>query len=211
MKITCIVFIACIIACGCSSSQLTEMPEKLPRLIEQEPFPPMSGDLLVNHSEFDLKILVAENGSVLKAELLNPIGDAAWDTLATSRMKQWKFSPAIQNGKPIPMWITFRAHVKCETPVYIGLAEIVCENSSDADSAYSLLLAGKDFGMLVSRFSISDSKANHGDLGQVDISRYGESMKHVLAELKENEFTQPLALGEHFVIFKRLATHERFQ
>ncbi len=211
MKSTCIFFIACIIACGCASTQPTEMPEKMPRLIEQEPFPPMSEALLTNHSEVDLRILVAEDGSVLKAELLNPSGDAAWDALANARMKQWKFTPAMQNGKPLSMWINFRGHIRCETPVYIGLAEIVCGNVSVADSVYTFLRAGEDFRALVSRYSISSSKGNYGELGQVDISRYGMDVKPILAQLKENDFTQPVALGEHFVIFKRLATDERFQ
>ena len=211
MKSTCIFFIACVIAYGCASTQPAGMPEKLPRLIEYEPFPPMSGALLNNHPEFDLRILVAEDGSVLKAELLTLSGDAAWDTLAKARMKQWIFSPAIQNGKPIPMWVNFRARIKCEIPVYFELAEIVCENVSTADSAYALLQAGENFETLVSRFSISHSKENHGDLGHVDISRYGEEVKHVLAGLKENDFTEPVALGEHYVIFKRLKGDVRFQ
>ncbi len=198
-------------ACGCASTQQAEMPEKLPRLIEHEPFPPMSSEFLSNHSAFDLRILVADDGSVMRAELLNPSGDTAWDALARARMKQWKFSPAIQNGKPIAMWINFRARIKSEIPIYFRLAEIVCENISTADSVYALLQTGENFESLASRFSISDFKKNHGDLGHVDISRYGEEVKHVLAELKENDFTKPVALGEHFVIFERLAEDVRFQ
>ncbi len=186
MKSTHFLFLACAFAWGCASTQSIDMPEKMPRLIEQEPFPPMSEALLASHSELDLRILIAEDGSVLKAQLLNLSGDAEWDALAIARMEQWKFSPAIHNGKPIAMWINFHARVKCETPVYIGLAEIECESASVADSVYALLRSGEDFGLLVSNFSVSKSKGNHGDLGQVDISRYGEDVKHVLAELKEN-------------------------
>jgi TonB family protein len=211
MKSTWIFFIAFAIAGGCASTESVDMPEKMPRLIEQEPFPPMSDALLSRHSELNLRILIAEDGSVLKAELLNPSNDAAWDALASDRMKQWKFSPAIHNGKPVSMWINFHAHVKCETPVYIGLAEIECESASVADSVYALLRAGRDFGLLVSNFSIAKSKGNRGDLGQVDISRYGESVKQVLAGLKENTFTEPLPMGEHYVIFKRLSADVRFE
>jgi len=171
----------------------------------------MSAALLVHHSELDLRILVADDGSVQKAEILNPSGDAAWDELAGSRMKQWKFSPAIQKGKPIAMWINFHAHVKCEAPVYIGLAEIVCETAMVADSVYALLKAGKAFDALVSTYSISHSKENHGDLGQVDISRYGEKVRRVLRGLDENGYSEPLAMGEHFVIFKRLASEVRYE
>ena len=211
MKSTHFLFLACAFAWGCASTQSIDMPEKMPRLIEQEPFPPMSEALLASHSELDLRILIAEDGSVLKAQLLNLSGDAEWDALAIARMEQWKFSPAIHNGKPIAMWINFHARVKCETPVYIGLAEIECESASVADSVYALLRSGEDFGLLVSNFSVSKSKGNHGDLGQVDISRYGEDVKHVLAELKENGYTEPLPMGEHYVIFKRLSTDVRFE
>ena len=103
------------------------------------------------------------------------------------------------------------AHVKSETPVYIGLGEIVCESSVVADSVYSLLKAGESFDALASNFSISKSKGNHGDLGQVDISRYGERLRRVLKGLDENAYTEPLALGSHFVIFKRHASDVRFE
>ncbi|MGA7161738.1 MAG: peptidylprolyl isomerase [Bacteroidota bacterium] len=211
MKTIYIFFLASALAYGCASIETAEMPEKLPQLIEHEPFPPMSNTLLDNHPVFDLKILVAEDGSVVKAELLNPTGIVEWDTLAIARMKQWIFSPAIQNGKPISMWINFRARIKCEIPTYFRLAEIVCQNASTADSVYALLRTGENFETLVSRYSVANSKENRGDLGHVDISRYGEEVKHVLAELKENAFTEPIALGEHDVIFKRLTEDVRFQ
>ncbi len=211
MKSIYVFFLFCAIGYGCASTQSMDMPEKMPRLIEQEPFPPMSETLFASHSELDLRILIADDGSVMKADLLNPSGDGVWDSLAVDRMKQWKFSPAIQNGKPISMWINFHARVKFELPVYIGLAEIECKSSSVADSVYALLRAGEDFDLLVSNFSISKSKENHGDLGQVDITRYGESVKHVLTELKENEYTEPVSMGEHFVIFKRLPGNVRFE
>jgi|GEM_PF-396559 len=211
MRTTCIVVLSCFIAFGCATTQNADMPEKMPQLIEQEPFPPMSASLMAYHSELDLRILVADDGSVEKAEIMNPSGDAAWDELADSRMKLWKFSPAIHDGKPVTMWINFHAHVKCEIPVYIGLAEIVCATATVADSVYTLLRAGEAFDALASNFSISKSKQNHGDLGQVDISRYGEKVRHVLKSLDENEYTEPLALGDHFVIFKRLAADVRFE
>ena len=138
MKSTWIFTIAFALACGCASTESVDMPEKMPRLIEQEPFPPMSEALLARHSELDLRILIAEDGSVLKAELLNPINDAAWDALASEQIKQWKFSPAMHNGKPVSMWINFHAHVNAKPPVYIGLAEIECGSTSISVSRFGL-------------------------------------------------------------------------
>jgi TonB family protein len=210
MKPASISLFACLLLWGCGSTESVDMPEVMPRLIEQEPFPPMSEALVLSHSELDLRILISEDGSVLKAQLINPSTDAAWDSLAGERMKEWKFSPAIHRGKPIAMWINFHAHVKFEIPVYVGLAEIECGTAELADSVFTLLQAGKNFDSLVSSFSISKSKENHGQLGQVDISRYGDRVKRILTALKGNGYTEPIALGEHFVIFKRLAADARF-
>ncbi len=191
--------------CGCASIQPQEMPDKLPHLIEQEPFPAMSYAISNTHQEFDLKLQIADNGNVLKAEILNPTGDAEWDSMAVQRIEKWRFSPAIHSGSPIRMWVTVHAYIKAEEPLTMGLAEFVCMNSSLADSVYTLLLSGEDFGRLVFLFSISKSKANNGDLGQVDVHRYDQGVRKTLLRLKENEITEPLAMGQQYVIFKRVA------
>ena len=210
MKTALICFFGCFLLWGCASTETVDMPEVMPRLIEQEPFPPMSEALVLNHSELELRILISEDGSVLKAQLMNPSTDAVWDSLAGERMKEWRFSPAMHGGKPITMWINFHAYIKFESPVYVGLAEIECSTIELADSVFALLQAGKNFDSLASSFSISKSKENHGQLGQVDISRYGDRVKRILTALKGDGYTEPIPLGEHFVIFKRLAADGRF-
>ena len=165
----------------------------------------MSNVLSSTHREFDLKLQIEDNGNVLKAEILNPTGDAEWDSIATMRIGKWRFAPAIHAGSPIRMWVTIRAYVRAEDPLTMGLAEFACMDPHLADSVYALLLTGENFGRLVSLFSISKSKANNGDLGQVDIHRYGQGVQRSLRHLKENEFTEPLAMGQQYVIFKRVA------
>jgi parvulin-like peptidyl-prolyl isomerase len=93
----------------------------------------------------------------------------------------------------------------------MGLREIVCANSLIADSVYALLLGGEDFGKLVSKFSISKSRALNGDLGEVDIHRYTEEVQKALLHLRENEFTKPLAMGEQYAIFQRIVWDVRLQ
>jgi hypothetical protein len=205
MKPLYLLFLTLLLWCGCASFQPQELPDKLPHLIEQEPFPPMSYAVSKTHHEFDLKLQIEDNGNVLKAVILNPTGEAEWDSIATLRIGKWKFSPAIHAGNPIRMWVTIRAYVKSEEPLTMGLAEFTCMDLRLADSVHSLLLSGEDFGRLVSLFSISKSKANDGDLGQVDIHRYAHGVQKALRQLKENEITEPLAMGQHYVIFKRLA------
>lgn len=205
MKALYLFLLAIVLWCGCASIQPQELPDKLPHLIEQEPFPPMSYAISKTHPEFDLKLQIEDNGEVLQAEILNPTGDAEWDSMAIQRIGKWRFSPAILAGHPIRMWVRIRAYVRTEEPRTMGLAEFVCIDPRLADSVYALLLSGEDFGRLVSLLSISKSKANNGDLGQVDIHRYAQGVQKTLLQLKENEITEPLAMGQQYVIFKRTA------
>jgi len=198
-------FLALFAWSGCASFQPQEAPDKLPHLIEQEPFPPMSYAISATHHEFDLRLQIEDNGNVLKAELLNPTGDSEWDSMAVQRIEKWRFSPAIHAGNPIRMWVAIRAYIRTEEPLTMGLAEFVSTDQRLADSVYALLQTGEDFGRLVSLFSISKSKENNGDLGQLDIHRYERRVQKKLTNLKENEFTEPLAMGQQYVIFKRVA------
>ena len=91
------------------------------------------------------------------------------------------------------------------------LAEIVCANSSIADTVYTLLQGGEKFERMVSLYSVGKSRTYNGDLGEVDIHRYAENIQKSLLQLKANECTEPLAMGEQFVIFKRLVWDVRIQ
>ena len=91
------------------------------------------------------------------------------------------------------------------------LAEIVCPSSEIADYVRGLLSAGKDFALLASSFSVSQSKDQGGNLGQIDICRYRDEVRKVLGDLSENEVSQPVEVGQKYVIFKRLADDVRFQ
>lgn len=208
---TAILFLAGILLAGCASTQPNEPLERLPQLIVQEPFPPMTETLFNSRHDVDLKIQVADNGNVLRAELLNPTGDTEWDSLAQYRVGKWRFAPALHEGKPMQMWITIHAQIKFDEPLTMHLAEIVCPSSTVADSVYDMLLAGEDFNRLVSVFSIGSSITERGDLGEVDIHRYRQELQKDLMALRENRFTRPLAMGDHFVIFKRLERRIRYQ
>ncbi len=200
-----------LIAFGCASTQPVDMPDRLPHLVEQEPFPPLPDGSFQNRLLFDLRLQVAEDGSVSKGEILNPSGDPVWDSVALTKIKKWVFSPAIHNGKPMTMWINIAARVKYEEPVIMRLAEIVCPTSVIADSVRGLLDSGKDFALLASSFSVSQSKDQGGNLGQIDICRYRDEVRKVLADMSENEVSQPVVVGQKYVIFKRLPNDVRFQ
>ena len=208
---TAILFLVGILLTGCASTQPSEPLERLPQLIVQEPFPPMSEALFKTRHDVELKIQVADNGNVLKAELLDPTGDSEWDSLALTRIGKWRFSPAMRAGKPMQMWITIHAQIKFDDPITMHLAELVCPSSSVADSVYGLLLAGEDFYRLASVVSTGATIAMEGDLGEVDIHRYRQEVQKTLVSLREDHFTKPLEMGDHFVIFKRLGRNVLYQ
>jgi len=212
MKAVLLLILASIVACGCATTQPVELPDKLPHLIEQEPFPPMSEAISKTHLQFDIRLQVAEDGSVSRAQLLDLTGDPQWDSIAQNQITKWKFSPAVHNGKAISMWVNIIARVKFQEPLLMRLAEIVCPNQAMADSLYGLLRNGQHFDLLAASFSIAPSKDKGGDLGTLDLCRYGEDVRRTIARLHENGYTEPIALGERFVIFKRLSVEEvRFQ
>ena len=199
------------LALGCASNQAVDMPDRLPHLVEQEPLPPLPRSMSINHVVFDLRMQVTENGSVANAEILNPSGDPTWDSLALAKMGKWIFSPALRDGKPISMWVTMAAKVRFEEPVFMRLAEIVCPSPTIADSVRALLLGGQDFSTLASGFSVSRSKEEGGNLGRIDICRYRDEVKKVLADLSVNEISVPVAVGDKYIIFKHLSDEVRIQ
>jgi TonB family protein len=187
------------------------MPDKLPHLVEQEPFPPLPPALSQGRLQIDLRLQVAEDGTVSKGDILNASGDAAWDSLALTKIKKWRFSPAVYNGKPMAMWINIAARIKFEEPLFMRLSEIVCPSIAIADSVHALLTSGADFGLLATNFSISQSKDQRGDLGQIDICRYRDEVRKVLTDLKVDQVSDPVAVGDRYVIFKRQSEDIRFQ
>ena len=89
-------------------------------------------------------------------------------------------------------------------PKVFSLAEIQLDNIDDADSVYRALLNGADFTSLVLIYSTSNSRANNGLIGNVNVKHFSDKISLALSQLKEGEFTKPLSYGEHYLIFKRL-------
>ncbi len=53
-----------------------------------------------------LRILIDETGTVLRARVLKSAGDAALDSAAVRAVRQFEFSPARKNGKPVKVEMT---------------------------------------------------------------------------------------------------------
>jgi TonB family protein len=189
---------------GCASLQTAEAPDTLPKLVYQAPLPPWPTTVPNRQVSVDVKFLVAADGTVRRAELMTPSRFASWDREAVQQLLKWRFSPAMADGKPIPLWIRQTVNIRFAEPLIMGLAEIVCPDRVVADSVYQMLSSGTAFEVLAKSFSTAPSRDLGGSLGSINIRTLPTEIQDELTKLREGEFTHPLELGNGFVIYKRL-------
>ncbi|MDY0082249.1 MAG: peptidylprolyl isomerase [Ignavibacteriaceae bacterium] len=189
---------------GCKVFQPEESNYVPPALIKQASLPPLQILNFLDSYEFDCLMRVNCCGDVVDAKILTTSGNVEWDSLARLSLLDWKYSPAIYEGRPVELTIKRKVRVIVEEPQFYSLAEIEVQNYSKADSVYKALLAGADFTRLCINCSCSKSKERNGILGKVNINHFSEDIKAQIAVLTEGEFTKPIACGEHYIIYKRL-------
>jgi PPIC-type PPIASE domain len=188
---------------GCIASQPSES-YIAPKLIDQEPFPALPPNLVIYRQDFHMKLQVGADGTVLHVFFDHWSGDPEWDSIAVQRIRHWRFSPGMYNGTPVKLWVDLHACVRCEEPVMMAVEEIMCPTRQIADSVYTLLRSGSDFETLASACSIAPSRPHGGRLGEVDIHRFPDVVHNALMDIKSNEFTAPLAVGNYYCIYKRV-------
>ncbi|MFA6540260.1 MAG: TonB family protein [Bacteroidota bacterium] len=194
----CVLFFS---ACS-STQQVSELV--LPELLIQQPLPPFPASFVSPTVKIDLEILVIEDGSVKHVRLLSTSGNPEWDSTALLAIKNWRYSPAIYQGKPVRLWLHQTATVQFSQPHLVPLAEIICTTQEEADTAYARLAEGCEFCDMVLMYSISSSKQQRGSLGEVNIHLYPDHVERALEQLAENEFTKPIKFGDKYIIFKRI-------
>ncbi|MDP4175590.1 MAG: energy transducer TonB [Bacteroidota bacterium] len=201
-----IILLFCIgLIVGCSSTIQEDSSITRPELLERYPLPSIPSKVDIIRFTLDMRILIDEHGVVRNVLLQNSIGDEAWDKLATGSIMKWKFTPALYDGKPYKVWVRQQVSIKLDEPVYMTLAEIMCDSYEDASRVVEALDKGKDFGELASQVSIGPSKVKKGVLGKVDIHCYSDEIASALKRLKVDEHSDPLHYGQKFVIFKRIS------
>jgi TonB family protein len=188
---------------GCYSFQQTAEPG-VPQLIYQSPLPAFPATIQNLPSEISLSVFVLENGTVEQVRFSKSSGSNGWDSLAVIAMKQWRFSPARINNKPISTWFHMRAPLQYTNPMPFSLAEIICATKETADTIYKSLEQGQEFSELVKRYSIDTSRENYGIIGEVDVYCYPKNIRRALLRLDIEEYTKPLPYGDHYIIFKRI-------
>jgi parvulin-like peptidyl-prolyl isomerase len=119
-------------------------------------------------------------------------------------MKQWRFTPARMDNKPVGSWFHMQSTLRYANPQLMNLAEILCTTEEEADSVYRAIEEGQNFSELAMRFSVDPSREMSGILGEVDINLYPEIIRKPLSKLSINEYTKPIQYGDLFAIFKRL-------
>jgi len=199
-----LVFLLCL-GCfiGCSSTQQTA-DDSYPQILTRTPLPVVPTSISQPYFEMDMVLFILEDGSVGHVKLRRASGDAAWDSLAIASIRQWHFIPARFENRIISTWFRLKLTIRYANPIYLPLAEILCNREEEADSVYAALQRGEDFGELAMKYSVAPSRVMKGLLGEVDINLYAESIYKAIQQLGAEEYTEPLKFGEQFVIFKRL-------
>ncbi len=152
----------------------------------------------------ELKIHVADDGSVPDVLFLDGSGSDEWDSAASTAIRKWKYSPARYQEKPVSIWLHQTAVIQFSEPQYLLLAEILCQTPEEADSAYALLEQGWSFSDVAEKYSVASSRGMDGRLGTVNIQIYPQQIKIILARLNREQYTSPIKYGERYAIFKRL-------
>jgi parvulin-like peptidyl-prolyl isomerase len=202
MKLTILLLcLVCLIGC----SPIKEISDgSVPQLLIQSPLPPFPNTLAHPVFELETVMFIMEDGTVGKTRMLKGSGDAAWDSLALSSMKQWRFTPARMENKPIGSWFHMQSTLRYASPQYMNLAEILCTTEEEADSVYRAIEQGQNFNELAMRCSVDPSREMSGILGEVNINLYPENIRKPLGKLNMNEYTEPIKYGDLYAIFKRL-------
>jgi TonB family protein len=203
------ILIAAFLLCGCTTFDQSYRPDILPQLIKQEPLPPWPFGTRDEEVALDVEFRIGGDGSVKDVAFLTPSFSKEWNALALEKMREWKFSPAFVNGRPIPIWIRQTIRMKFEEASYLRLAEIVCPDQQTADSVFALLNLGAPFDSLARAFSTSSSRTQGGFLGDVDLRTLPQFVRHELGKVRTNHFTSPILLGQNYVIYKCLPAGPR--
>jgi protein TonB len=90
-----------------SSVVALDLVDVKPVLKKSEPIVVPEGVIRVSKSGTTVfvNVLIETDGSVSKAELLTSAGNDTLDQAALKTVKQYRFTPALKNGKPVRVWV----------------------------------------------------------------------------------------------------------
>lgn len=80
--------------------------DEMPRLLKKvEPEYPRIARLTGVEGVVVLSLLVNESGHVTDTQILKSLGNTGCDEAAATAARQWRFAPAIKDGRSVAMWI----------------------------------------------------------------------------------------------------------
>jgi TonB family protein len=199
-----LVFLVCLVfLAGCTTFQQHDTAVTQPELLEQTSLPPISGSSFKNNFRLVIRMLIDEEGKVLKAKFIAGSGYEEWDSVALESICNWRFSPARINNNPVKIWVNQIAVIKLQEPMYWSISEILCPTLETANLVYDSLKAGGSFAELAAQYSVAETKAIKGYLGKVDVNLYSAPIREKLLKLRDNQFTEPIKYGDKYIIFKK--------
>ncbi len=190
---------------GCSSGWQATPPAGQRDLLVLEPLPPLSFPSAARGLQLNVLFHVMRDGTVSEVRFLGAgSGNAEWDSLARQSMQRWQFMRIPGDGPPIDTWVRQPVIVQVQqnAPMVMLLGQISVAGRREADSLYLLLTTGASFDALA-RGSFGAGDERSGYLGPVDIAGFPVPLKTTLQSLQPDKVTEPLQVGDRFVIYKR--------
>lgn len=193
---------------GCSPPpERTGIP-MAPEIISMTSLPPLTEDSQLKKPELPVIFLIKDDGTVEDVKLLATSGNPDWDNAVIDSLKKWRFTPPIDDIDINGRWIRYRIRIEIEEPVFMNLGEIVAFSKDEADSLYLLLRKKTDFIDLAGHIREGTTETIGNIIGTVNIARFPEHVRKELRKLRVNQYTQPVRIGDTYIIYKRFDDHK---
>jgi TonB family protein len=202
-----IIVIMLILFAGCCGGRQTVIPEDTPDVISMTSLPPQGAGLHDVPLRLNVYFHLLTDGSVADVNLQSTSGDPVWDAAAIDSMKQWRFTPLAPGSPSGGRWIRRTILVQIQEPIVLTLGELVVDSKEEADSLYAQLRRGVNFFTLAKRTEEGETTEIGRFIGDVDIARFPEQVRSEVRKLRVNSFTQPIRVGNMYVIYQRFENH----
>ena len=190
---------------GCTASREVETPTDQPALLRMAPLPPLPSVSSLGGVQLSVLFHIMQDGSVQEVRTLGSSGDSQWDSLACQAMKKWRFAAPGRNHVRSDLWVRQMIVVQVQTqePIVMTLGELACSSQREADSLYTLIRNGAGFDSLVKQALGISTSEQSGMYEPVDIAMYPRRIREELQNLRTDEITRPIRVGNRYVIYKR--------
>ena len=87
------------------------MVDQVPKLLKRGPLSyPESARKKRLTGDVTVRFLLDERGEISRVHVLHAAPPDAFNNAALIAVKQWKFAPAVKDGKPVPVWVDLPLH-----------------------------------------------------------------------------------------------------